>query len=66
MQLTELGGVIDVIRFMGGKGEFLLLGLDCLENEYRHLVSNPDRYILQSILRSANSGLPLIRKLKIS
>ena len=30
---------------MGGEGEFLLLGLGCLETEYRHLVSNPDRYI---------------------
>ena len=29
---------------MGGEGEFLLLGLGCLETEYRHLVSNSDRY----------------------
>ena len=28
---------------MGGEGEFLVLGLGCLETECRHLVSNPVR-----------------------
>ena len=30
---------------MGGEGELLFPGLGCLETKYRHLVSNPDRYI---------------------
>ena len=34
-----------VISFMGGEGEYLLLGLGCLETQYRHLVWNPHRYI---------------------
>ena len=34
-----------VMSVMGGEGEFLLLGLGCLETEYRHLVSNPDRLL---------------------
>ena len=29
---------------IGGEGEFVLLGLGCLETEYRHLVSDPQRY----------------------
>ena len=34
---------------MGGEGEFLVLGLGCLETEYRHLVSKPDRYLLARV-----------------
>ena len=29
---------------MGGEGEFLLLGLGCLEIKCRHLLSNPVRF----------------------
>lgn len=30
---------------LGREGELLLLVLGCLDTEYRHLVSNPHRYI---------------------
>ena len=49
MLLVELGGSDRLlISVMAGEGEFLLLGLGCLETEYRHLVSNPNRYIFCS------------------
>ena len=44
--LAELGGSDWlVISVMGGEAECLLLGLGCLETEYRHLVWNSHRHV---------------------
>ena len=40
--LAELGGSDWLVKsFMGGEGEYLLLGLGCLGTQYRHLIWNP-------------------------
>ena len=48
--LAELGGSDWlVISFIGGEGQYWLLGLDRLETQLRHLIWNPHRILLYYI-----------------
>ena len=48
--LAELGGSDWlVISFIGGEGQYWLLGLDRLETQLRHLIWNPHRIVLYYI-----------------